>query len=246
MCPCARVCACVRVLARVLRHPAAAATAYGRVCPAPRLVRASRAGGCTAPSARGPRRRPRDRSAASPRRAGPRLRAAGTRPPTTARKKVQLWGLPQSYACRGGRRRQKINKKCIDKGAERLGPGWDGSLPAPPLPACLERRGKSPGRDARARASPPGAEGKGRSPPRGSCRRLGAPVRVRARRGSQRGWGRPGRGPRAMPSGGAAGGAGRGRRCASGPGPPPPLLLPPASAGGGLSRPSRSSPHATD
>lgn len=130
------------------------------------------------------------------------------------------------------------------KEAQRLSPRWDGSLPesrsAPLLPELLERRGKSPV----AGETPERAEGKGRSPQRGSCWRLAAP---RAGPGPRRLSARLGTpGARAAVHAVGAGGAERLRRCGSGPPPPPLLLLPPVSARGGLSRPSRSSPHATD
>lgn len=234
MCVYGRVC---------FRHPAPSAAANGRVCPAQRLVRASQAKSRTAPGARRARRQP-DPAVLLPLagRAAPpglHLRAAGTRPPTTAKKKVQLWGLSESYPCRGGRRPQS---------REPRGSALDGAArfqhPATLLPELLEQRKKSPGEGTQWPAGPlPRAEGKGRSPRRGSYRWLGAP---RAGPGPRRLSARL-RAPGARAAGHAvgAGGAGRVRPCGSGL-LPPPLLLPPVSARGGLSRRSRSSPHATD
>lgn len=121
----------------------------------------------------------------------------------------------------------------------------DPSIPPP----CSQKfssgeRTPPPGRGPSGQRGPlSGAEGKGRSPRHGSYRRLGVP---RAGPGPRRLSARLGApGARAAGHAVGAGGAGRVRRCGSGP-PPPPLLLPPVSARGGLSRRSRSSPHATD
>lgn len=108
MCACVCVCGYERVC---FRHSALTAAAYGRVRPAQRLARASQAEDGTAPGARQARRQPEPETLLPPagRAAPPRLRlhAARTRPPTTAKKKVQLRGLPQSYPCRGGRQRRR-------------------------------------------------------------------------------------------------------------------------------------------
>lgn len=221
------------------RHPAHAAASSGRVCPAQRLVRASQAEGGTAPSARRALRQSRSTALLSPAgRAAPpglRLRAASTRPPRTS-KKVRLLGLPWSYPCPGGQGWQR---------GEPSGSTLDGAAlsqhPASRLPELIEWRRKSPGKETQWPVGPLSrAEGKGCSPQHGSYRRLGAPRtgpgpwRLSARLGA------PGAGAAGHAVG--AGGAERVRRCKSEPPPP----LPPVSAHGGLSRRSRSSPHATD
>lgn len=213
MCACVCVCVYERVC---FRHSALAATAYGRVRPAQRLARASQAEDCTAPGARQARRQPESETLLPPagRAAPPRLRlhAARTRPPTTAKKKVQLRGLPHSYPCPGGRQRQT---------EEPSGSALEGPLAAGiPLPASqkfsgrggsLSRRGPSD-RRIPSRGRKGGGAHLGAAHPDGS----GPHAWVGGRGGSQRGCGRPERGPRAMPSGRAAlrecGAAGPGRR----------------------------------
>lgn len=229
---CACVCVCVYERVR-FRHSALTATAYGRVPPAQRLARASQAEDCTAPRAHRARRPPESETLfppagwAAPRRL--RLHAARTRPPTTAKKKVQLRGAPPFLSLSGWPPAAQPSR---------------GQHPSSRLAEVLEQRGRSLGKGTQWPADPlPGSEGWGRSPRRGSSRRLGAP---RVGRGPRRLSERL-RAPGARAAGHAvgAGGAERVLRCGSGP-PPPPLLLPPASARGGLSRQSRSSPHATD
>lgn len=236
---CACVCVCVYEPVR-FRHSALTATAYGRVPPAQRLARASQAGDCTAPGAHQARRPPESETLfppagwAAPRRL--RLHAARTRPPTTAKKKVQLRGAPPLLSLSGW-------PPAAERGAQRLSPRG-ASIPLPASQKFSSRGVGLSGRGPSGRQIPfPGSEGWRRSPRRGSSRRLGAP---RVGRGPRR-FSERLRAPGARAAGHAvgAGGAERVRRCGSGP-PPPPLLLPPVSARGGLSRRSRSSPHATD
>lgn len=236
-------CVCVCVYARVCsRHSALAATAYGRARPAQRLARASQPGGRTAPGARRARRRPESEALLPPAgRAAPprlRLRAARTRPPTTAKKKVQLRGLPQSYSCPGGRRRRREEPR----------PSRGRSLPAArfPPPRTSRVEGEVSREEDAVTGGSPAAVG-----------RVGALTSARlipAARGPARGSGAEA----ALSEAAGARSAGcepcrrGGRRSESAglraapPPPPPPLLLPPVPACGGLSRRSRSSPHATD
>lgn len=213
---CACVCVCVYEPVR-FRHSALTATAYGRVPPAQRLARASQAGDCTAPGAHQARRPPESETLfppagwAAPRRL--RLHAARTRPPTTAKKKVQLRGAPPLLSLSGW-------PPAAERGAQRLSPRG-ASIPLPASQKFSSRGGGLSGRRPSGRQIPSrgrkgGGAHLGAAHPGGS----GPHACVGGRGGSQRGCGRPERGPRAMPSGraalrecGAAGPGSRRRRC---------------------------------
>lgn len=222
------VCVCVRArvcVPCVLRHPAPAPAAYGGSAgpaPGPRVPGRSRHGHWRTPSAEtvGAHR------TAPPRRAGRFRGDCGSVPPAHAperprRRKVRPPRAPPVLTRLGGRQRRRRESPATRPALEgRLG----SQHPRFPVPRTSSGGGgRPPGRGPRDR----GALGLGR---RTECAHLGAAhpgcsgphARVRACCGSQRGWGRPEGGLRAMPSGRR-----RGESAALWIGPPPPPLPPP-------------------
>ncbi|CAK7316697.1 hypothetical protein VULLAG_LOCUS19926 [Vulpes lagopus] len=234
MCACVRVCVYERVC---FRHsprlpPPTGGSRRPSVSPALPRPKAAR------PRARAERGDSRSPEPCFPRRAG-RLRGhCGSAPPAHAPQRPQRrkFGF-------GGSPRARLSGGRGLRGAAPGGSALEGPLAAsipPPASQSSRAEGKSLGKATQ-------------GPSEGG--RLGALTSARlmpAARGPTRGSG-PRRlsarlrapGARAAGHAVGAGGAERARRCGSGP-PPPPLLLPPVSARGGLSRRSRSSPHATD
>lgn len=164
---------------------------------------------------------------------GLRLHATGTRPPRTS-KKVQLQRLPSSIP---------VWVAAASKGGSPV--TLDGAAlsqhPASWLAELLQGRGKSRGKGPSGQRVPCwGRKERGAHLRARLIVAVRGPHEVGACGGCQRGWGCPELGLRAMPSGRAAQ-----RECGA-ESQPQPLPLPPVSAGGGLSRSSRSSPHATD
>lgn len=218
MCACARMCVYARAS---FRHPAPAAAAHGRVSAAQRPLRASQAEGCTAAGARRALRRP---------------GTAALLPPRTRRLRWDCGSAPPAYAPRrppGRKFSFGVSLSPIpvrvaaarEEGSPAAQPSMGRLAPSISLRSLLtellERRGKSPGTGTQWPARP--LRGRKERDAHLSAVHAGGlwpHARVRARGGSQRGWGRPERGPRSMPSGraalrdcGAAGQSRRRRRC---------------------------------
>ena len=236
---CVPVRICVSVYARVcFRHPALAAASYGRVCPAQRLVRASQAKGRRHKPERTPiSRRPPGPQYYFPQQAGRLRRDCGSTPlahaPQGPQRKFGFRASPSPIPVRVATA-SKGGSPATQPSMGRLSP----SIPLPGSQNFSSGEGSPMERDPVARGSPAGGGRKGALTSARLIAAVRGPTRVRACGGCQRGWGCPERGLRAMPSGRAVL---RERGAES-----EPLSLPPVSAGGGLSRSSRSSPHATD